>query len=195
MEDKVAWVNEQMALGTSKTDTKRKDALAGQLADLQEKADVIKQCLEDLDFTIRSRGTMEPPAQQQQQQRQLQQQQQQQPAKPTPFKMPSKDLFPIWASFGCHEPLNMRQWFTSVARVCRGHHHLNEKDWATVVALLLPAGIYQDWVWRFIENATTGADWSTLVEEFVARFQRQTSMDMLEAEWDELRQGYTCCEK
>jgi hypothetical protein len=66
------------------------------------------------------------------------------------FKMPNKDLFPTWAS-GRYEPLDMKQWFLGVhgARVCRGHY-LNEKDWPTVVALLLPASIYQDWVWRYI---------------------------------------------
>ena len=177
---------ENMSLGRKKGAAERKNVILSRIDEINEEAAALQN------FLARASIVWQPSvgAQQQQLKQQQQQQQQQQPAKPTPFKMPSKDLFPTWASFGGHEPLNMRQWFTSVARVCRGHHHLNEKDWATVVALLLPAGIYQDWVWRFIENATTGADWSTLVEEFVARFQRQTSMDMLEAEWDELRQGH-----
>jgi hypothetical protein len=33
------------------------------------------------------------------------------------------------------------------------------------------------------------AGWDQLVEDFVAAFQQQTSMDILEAEWDALQQG------
>ncbi len=54
----------------------------------------------------------------------------------------------------------MRQWFLGVTRVCRGHH-LDEQDWLSVVAFLLPAGIYQDWVWRHIESAAGSAGGTT----------------------------------
>ena len=41
----------------------------------------------------------------------------------------------------------------------------------------------------YIERAAKDATWTALVEAFVAVFQQQSSLDLLEAEWDALQQG------
>ena len=62
------------------------------------------------------------------------------------------------------------------------------RDWGRAVALILPSGHHQDWLYRWMDE-NKGAGWDKLVNAFVAAFQQQTSMDLLEAEWDALQQG------
>ncbi len=71
--------------------------------------------------------------------------------------------------------------------MCRSHQ-LEEHEWGRTVALIIPSGSHQDWLWRYIER-NPRAKWTDLVEEFVAAFQQQSRLDMLEAEWDSLQQG------
>ena len=97
-----------------------------------------------------------------------------------------KDLFPAWASAGRSKPLDLRRWFLGAERVCRSYY-LDEHDWGRAVALVLPAGAHQEWLWRYIERAAKDATWTALVEAFVAVFQQQSSLDLLEAEWDALQ--------
>ncbi len=72
--------------------------------------------------------------------------------------------------------------------MCRSYH-LDEQDWGRAVALVLPTGAHQEWLWRYIERAAKDATWTALVEDSVAAFQQQSSLDLLEAEWDALQQG------
>ena len=64
-------------------------------------------------------------------------------------------------------------------RVCQTHR-LEMRDWGRAVALILPSGHHQDWLYRWMEEKPT-AGWDQLVEDFVTAFQQQTSMDILEA--------------
>ena len=112
---------------------------------------------------------------------------QQQPVKAQGFKMPDVKLFPPWSTMGRGEPLDLRRWFLGAERVCETHR-LEVSEWGRVVALILPTGVHQDWIYRYLE-ANTGAGWDKLVEDFVTAFQQQTSMDILEAEWEALQQG------
>jgi hypothetical protein len=112
---------------------------------------------------------------------------QQQPVKAKGFKMPDVKLFPPWSTMGRGEPLDLRRWFLGAERVCETHR-LEVSEWGRVVALILPTGVHQDWIYRYLE-ANTGAGWDKLVEDFVTAFQQQTSMDILEAEWEALQQG------
>ena len=74
-------------------------------------------------------------------------------------------------------------------RVCHANPpRLEERDWGRTIALIIPSGHHQDWLYRWMEKKPR-AGWDQLVEDFVAAFQQQTSMDILEAEWDALQQG------
>jgi hypothetical protein len=83
----------------------------------------------------------------------------------------------------------MRRWFLGAARVCQTHR-LEELEWGRAIALIIPSGVHQDWIYRYMEKNST-AKWAQLVEDFVAVFQQQSSLDLLEAEWDALQQGTT----
>ncbi len=74
-------------------------------------------------------------------------------------------------------------------RVCQTHR-LEMRDWGRAVALILPSGHHQDWLYRWMAKKPD-AGWDKLVEDFVTAFQQQTSMDILETEslWESLQQG------
>jgi hypothetical protein len=112
---------------------------------------------------------------------------QQQPAKAQGFKVPDTKLFPQWSVGGRDEPLDLRRWFLGVERVLQTLR-IEVSEWGRVVALILPSGTHQDWLYRYLEK-NPGAGWETTVDAFVAAFQQQTSMDLLEAEWEALQQG------
>jgi hypothetical protein len=112
---------------------------------------------------------------------------QQQPAKAQGFKVPDTKLFPQWSVGGRDEPLDLRRWFLGAERVLQTLR-IEVSEWGRVIALILPSGIHQDWLYRFLE-ANTDAGWANIVEGFVTAFQQQTSMDLLEAEWEALQQG------
>jgi len=112
---------------------------------------------------------------------------QQQPEKAKGFKMPDPKLFPQWSVGGRGEPLDLRRWFLGVERVLQTLR-IEVSEWGRVVALILPSGTHQDWLYRYLEK-NTGAGWEKTVEDFVTAFQQQTSMDLLEAEWEALQQG------
>jgi hypothetical protein len=112
---------------------------------------------------------------------------QQQPAKAQGFKVPDTKLFPQWSVGGRDEPLDLRRWFLGAERVLQTLR-IEVSEWGRVVALILPSGAHQDWLYRYMEE-NTGAGWVDTVDAFVTAFQQQTSMDLLEAEWEALQQG------
>jgi hypothetical protein len=101
--------------------------------------------------------------------------------------MPEPKLFPPWSTTGRSEPLDLRRWFLGAERVLQTHR-IEVSEWGRVIALILPSGVHQDWLYRYLED-NTGAGWVKTVEDFVTAFQQQTSMDLLEAEWEALQQG------
>ncbi len=172
------------ALKKQKGDAKKREALQERLEAIEADEAVFQKRLAQIDFMIKGAApaaagaTVSTAAATTSSQQQLQQQ----PATSgKAFKMPDTKLFPPWNSAGRTEPLDLRRWLLGVARVCDGHH-FHETDWRTAVAFLLPSGgVHQDWAWRRRDDITS-EPWETFVESFVAAFQQQSSLDILEAE-------------
>ena len=190
MAEAKALTTERIALGNTATERKRKEAIAERLGDLKDYIDAIRLCLDGEDY-IRTRragvAVTLPSARTGEAAAAAPVPRQQQPDKSTSFKMPDPKLFPQWSVGGRSEPLDLRRWFLGAERVCQTHR-LEVSEWGRVIALILPTGVHQDWLYRYLE-ANTGAGWDKLVEDFVTAFQQQTSMDILEAEWEALQQG------
>ncbi len=49
---------------------------------------------------------------------------------------------------------------------------------------IMPSGAHKEWIHRYIDTASSDTTWDDLVADFVAAFQQQSSLDLLEAEWD-----------
>ena len=181
---------ERISLGNSASERQRKAAITERLGDLKGNMDAIRLCLDGADY-IRARrdgvAVPLPSARSAEAAAGATVPLQQQPAKTQAFKMPDPKLFPQWAVGGRGEPLDLRRWFLGAARVCRTHQ-LEEHEWGRAVALIIPSGSHQDWLYRYMED-NSRVKWSDLVEDFVAAFQQQSSLDILEAEWDALQQG------
>ncbi len=180
---------ERIALGNTATERKRKEAIAERLGDLKDYIDAIRLCLDGDDY-IRTRragvAVTLPSARTGEAAAAAPVPRQQQPDKSS-FKMPDPKLFPPWSVGGRGEPLDLRRWFLGAERVCQTHR-IEVSEWGRVCALILPSGVHQDWLYRWMDE-NKGAGWDKLVNAFVAAFQQQTSMDLLEAEWEALQQG------
>ena len=179
-----ALVAQKTSLGRTKGDAKTRQAIQARLADIEEATADYQKLLAAVNFELReaapaaagattaataavtSTSSAAPAAGP--------------PAKSSwHFKMPDTKLFPSWQSAGRTEPLDLRRWLLGVARVCEGHH-FQASDWRTAVAILLPSGgVHQDWAWRRKVDLKF-EPWEDFVEAFVAHFQQQSSLDLLE---------------
>ena len=130
------------------------------------------------------------PQQEQQQKPQQQQPQsplQQQPDKPKAFKMPSTELFPSWTSaawsFGASRPSPLVS--RRGARL-QGPPSPRERlaDSGSPPRSCPRVLTRNGSIHRYIDTASSDTTWDDLVADFVAAFQQQSSLDLLEAEWD-----------
>jgi len=103
------------------------------------------------------------------------------------FKLPNKELFPPFARSGDDQPGNLSVYFKEFGRVCLASR-LDEVDYKSCLALLLPKGQHKEFVWRWMEDNPQGS-WSDLVAGFEARFQRVASIEQIESQFDKLVQG------
>jgi hypothetical protein len=145
---------ERLALSNSATERKRKEEIAVRLADFRGNLDAIRFCLDGEEYLRTRRNGVEvtvPSARTGEAAAAAPEPLQQQPDKPKAFKMPDSKLFPPWTTTGRTEPLDLRRWFLGAARVCRTHQ-LEELEWGRTVALIIPSGLHQDWLYRYMEN-------------------------------------------
>jgi hypothetical protein len=103
------------------------------------------------------------------------------------FKLPNKELFPPFAKYGEDQPGNLSVYFKEFGRVCLASR-LDEVDYKSCLALLLPKGQHKEFVWRWMEDNPHGS-WRDLVAGFEARFQRVASLEQIESEFEKLVQG------
>jgi len=176
---------ERLLLGRS--DKKRRQELDEEFEIIRSNAEHLRWCIDGDDYLRAKRDGASGGARKDEAAAATPVPRQQQPDKSKGFKMPDVKLFPPWSTMGRGEPLDLRRWFLGAERVCETHR-LEVSEWGRVVALILPTGVHQDWIYRYLD-ANTGAGWDKLVEDFVTAFQQQTSMDILEAEWEALQQG------
>ena len=171
---------ERLLLGTRAADKKRRQELDEEFEVIRSNAEHLRWCIDGDDYLCARRDGASGGARKDEAAAAKPVPRQQQPDKSKAFKMPETKLFPPWSTTGRSEPLDLRRWFLGAERVCETHR-LEVSEWGRVVALILPTGVHQDWIYRYLE-ANTGAGWDKLVEDFVTAFQQQTSMDILEAE-------------
>jgi hypothetical protein len=178
---------ERISLGNGTSDKRRKAAIDEELPDIRANVEALRLCIDGTEYLRARREGVRGGARTIEAAAATSVPRQPQPVKAKSFKMPDPKLFPPWSVGGRGEPLDLRRWFLSAERVCQTHR-LKMCDWGRAVALILPSGHHQDWIYRWMDEHTD-AGWDKLVEAFVTAFQQQTSMDILEAEWESLQQG------
>jgi hypothetical protein len=151
---------ERQSLGKSAADKKRRDAIDEDLADIRGNSDALRLCL-DIEKDLRARRDEAVPLRTGEAAAAAPVPRQQQPDKSKGFKMPEPKLFPPWSTMGRSEPLDLRRWFLGAERVCQTHR-LEMSEWGRAIALILPTGVHQDWLYRYLET-NTDAGWDELV--------------------------------
>ena len=178
---------ERISLGNGTSDKRRKAAIDEELPDIRANVEALRLCIDGTEYLRARREGVRGGARTIEAAAATSVPRQPQPVKAKSFKMPDPKLFPQWSVGGRGEPLDLRRWFLGVERVLQTLR-IEVSEWGRVVALILPSGVHQDWLYRYMEE-NTDADWVNTVDAFVTAFQQQTSMDLLEAEWEALQQG------
>ena len=179
--------DERISLGNAKEEKRRKATIDEELPDIRANIEALRLCIDGAEYLRARREGVHGGARTIEAAAATSVPRLQQPDKAKSFKMPDTKLFPPWAVGGRSEPLDLRRWFLGAERVCQTHR-LEMQDWGRAVALIIPSGHHQDWLYRWMAEKPD-AGWDKLVEEFVTAFQQQTSMDILESEWESLQQG------
>ncbi len=144
-------VEERTSLGSSTADKRRKAAIDEELPDIRANIEALRLCIDGTDYLRARRDGLSGGARTGEAAAAASVPLQQQSDKPKSFKMPESKLFPPWTTSSRTEPLDLRRWFRSAARVCQTHR-LEERDWGRAIALLIPSGHHQDWLYRCMEK-------------------------------------------